>query len=65
MEKWLMLNQIGIDRAVRPLDYVPTNDGYLIELQGMIVRVFACRPGFIPRSSHTKDSKNSTWCLLA
>ena len=23
------------------------------------------RPGFDPRSSHTKDSKNGTWCLLA
>ena len=23
------------------------------------------RPGFNPRSSHTKDSKNGTWCLLA
>ena len=22
------------------------------------------RPGFNPRSSHTKDSKNGTWCLL-
>ena len=23
------------------------------------------RPGFNPWSSHTKDSKNGTWCLLA
>ena len=23
------------------------------------------RPGFNPRSSHTKDSKNGTWCHLA
>ena len=23
------------------------------------------RPGFNPRSSHTKDSKNGTLCLLA
>ena len=23
------------------------------------------KPGFNPRSSHTKDSKNGTWCLLA
>ena len=35
---------------------------------GLAVRVFAKwpgRPGFNPRSSHTKDSKNGTWCLLA
>ena len=29
------------------------------------VRQWPGRPGFNPRSSHTKDSKNGTWCLLA
>ena len=29
------------------------------------VRQWSGRPGFSPRSSHTKDSKNGTWCLLA
>ena len=35
----------------------------------MCVCVCVCvrvgRPEFNPRSSHTKDSKNGTWCLLA
>ena len=29
------------------------------------VRQYPRRPGFSPRLSHTKDSKNDTWCLLA
>ena len=33
--------------------------------KGMSVRQWPWRPGFNPRSSHTKDSKNGTWCLLA
>ena len=28
------------------------------------VRQWPGRPGFNPRSSHTKDSKNGTWCPL-
>ena len=35
---------------------------------GQAVRVFANGPGdlgSIPGASHTKDSKNGTWCLLA
>ena len=31
----------------------------------MNVRQESGRPGFNPRSSYTKDSKNSTWCRLA
>ena len=29
------------------------------------LRQRAERPGFNPRSNHTKDPKNGTWCLLA
>ena len=35
---------------------------------GLMSRVFANGlkdQGSIPRSSHTKDSKNGTWCCLA
>ena len=32
---------------------------------GLSVCQWFGRPGFNPRSSHTKDSKNDTWCLLA
>ena len=32
---------------------------------GLVDKVFAGRPGFNLRLSHTKDSKNGTWCLLA
>ena len=37
-------------------------------LIGLVGRVFANgpeRPGFNPRSRHTKDFKNGTWYLLA
>ena len=29
------------------------------------VRQWSGRPGFNPKSSHTNDSKNGTWCFLA
>ena len=32
---------------------------------GYSVRQWPGRPGFNPRSSHIKDLKNGTWCLLA
>ena len=34
-------------------------------LSGLSVRQWSGRPGFDPRSSHTKDFKNSTWYRLA
>ena len=34
-------------------------------LQEISVRQWSGRPGFNPRSDHTKDFKNGTWYLLA
>ena len=38
---------------------------FMYQAIGLMSRVFANGPGFNPRSSHSKDSKNDTWCHLA
>ena len=42
--------------------YIYIYNKYILDIY---VRQLPGRPGFNPRSSHTKDSKNGTWCLLA
>ena len=38
---------------------------YIYIYKVLSVHLWSGRPGFNPRLSHTKDSKISTWCLLA
>ena len=47
--------------------YIQTKDTRILFLQTRVNNFchWSGRLGFNPRSNHTKDSKNSTWCHLA
>ena len=58
---------INLNPYILMKGFFPAVKGLAIvwNLQEWIVHQWSGIPGFNPRSSHTKDSKDGTWCLLS